>query len=246
MRDGKHTVSKLMSIGKHILRHRHVLPVVDSTLTVLQVEGTFATGTHLVTVDQPVSTEDGDIKLSLYGSFLPIPSDGLFPSYAETEYEALKMPGAISPGEGKIELKPGRKRTRLRVTNKRNRPIQIGSHFHFIKSNPELNFDRIKAYGYHLDIPSGMSSTFEPGELKIVTLPISAASKQSRAEAALRLGQSMHRTRIPFSNASKKKASGIGQAAGRVDNASADLILVNTLVIDWRGIFNADIESRAA
>ncbi len=125
MRDGKQTVSELMSIGKHILGRRHVLPSVVSSLTMLQVEGTFTTGTHLVTVDQPISTEDGDIEKALYGSFLPIPPDSFFPSYAEAEYESLKMAGAISPGEGMIALNPGRKRARLRVTNKGDRAIQV-------------------------------------------------------------------------------------------------------------------------
>jgi urease len=117
-----------MSIGKHILGRRHVLPGVLATLTVLQIEGTFTTGTHLVTVDQPISSEDGNIELAMYGSFLPIPSESLFPSYPESEYEPLKMPGAISPGDGKIELNPGRKRTQLRVTNKGDRPIQVFIH----------------------------------------------------------------------------------------------------------------------
>lgn len=125
MRDGKQTVSELMSIGKHILGRRHVFPSVVASLTMLQVEGTFTTGTHLVTVDQPISSEDGDIEKALYGSFLPIPPESLFPSYAEAEYESLKMPGAISPGEGMIELNPGRKRARLRVTNKGDRAIQV-------------------------------------------------------------------------------------------------------------------------
>lgn len=74
MRDGKHTASELMSIGKHILGRRHVLPAVISTLTVLQIEGTFTTGTHLVTVDQPISSENGDIELAMYGTgeFIPL------------------------------------------------------------------------------------------------------------------------------------------------------------------------------
>lgn len=125
MRDGKHTASELMSMGKHILGRRHVLPAVVSTLTVLQIEGTFTTGTHLVTVDQPISSENGDIELALYGSFLPIPRESLFPSFPESDYEPLKMPGAILPADGMIELNPGRKRIRLRVTNKGDRPIQV-------------------------------------------------------------------------------------------------------------------------
>lgn len=115
-----------MSMGKHILGRRHVFPSVASTLTLLQIEGTFTTGTHLVTVDQPVSTSDGDIKLALYGSFLPCPSEDTFPVWPEVEFEAAKAPGAIiSAAKQKIELNPGRKRTRVRVTNRGDRPIQV-------------------------------------------------------------------------------------------------------------------------
>ncbi|KAL4781735.1 hypothetical protein BJX76DRAFT_359593 [Aspergillus varians] len=309
MRDGKHTVSELMSIGKHILGRRHVLPSVIGILTVLQVEGTFATGTHLVTVDQPISSEDGDIEQALYGSFLPIPPDSLFPSYPESEYESLNMPGAISPGEGKIKLNPGRKRARLRVTNKGDRPIQVGSHFHFIESNPELDFDRIKAYGYHLDIPSGMSTRFEPGESKTVTITQISGLKTIRGGSSIATGtiDMSHTNKVlsriqeegfrhtpedapvddqeigPYEmdrlsyasmygptlgdsirlgstdlwvkiekdftahgdectfGGGKTLRDGIGQAAGRSDNECADLVLVNAMVIDWSGIYKADI-----
>ncbi|CAG8022237.1 unnamed protein product [Penicillium salamii] len=188
MRDGKHTAAELMSIGKHILGRRNVLPGVIGTLTVLQIEGTFTTGTHLVTVDQPISSENGNVDLAMYGSFLPVPDDSLFPSYPESEYEPLKMPGAIPPGEGRIELNPGRKRTQLRVTNKGDRPIQIGSHFHFIESNPELDFDRIQAYGYHLDIPAGSSTRFEPGDIKTVNLTQISGLKTIKGGSSIATG----------------------------------------------------------
>ncbi|CAG7982764.1 unnamed protein product [Penicillium salamii] len=188
MRDGKHSAAELMSIGKHILGRRNVLPGVIGTLTVLQIEGTFTTGTHLVTVDQPISSENGNIELAMYGSFLPIPDDSLFPSYAESEYESLKMPGAISPGEGRIELNPGRKRIQLRVTNKGDRPIQVGSHFHFIETNPELDFDRIKAYGYHLDIPAGTSTRFEAGDVKKVNLTQISGLKTIKGGSSIATG----------------------------------------------------------
>ncbi|ODM22953.1 Urease [Aspergillus cristatus] len=160
-----------MSLGKHILGRRHVLPSVITQLQVLQVEGTFTTGTHLVTVDQPISSADGNIELALYGSFISPPSESIFPVYEDADYDPHLAPGAVVPANvDKIELNPGRKKTRVRVTNKGDRPIQVGSHFHFIETNPQLEFDRIKAYGYHLDIPSGTSARFEPGETKTVTL----------------------------------------------------------------------------
>ena len=129
IRDGNHTVAQLMSLGKHILGRKHVYPSAASGLTILQMEGTFTTGTHLVTVDQPISTADGDIEMALYGSFLPIPPDSAFPAYSESDYETIKAPGAIMPAHDnpEVELNPGRKRTRVRVTNRGDRPIQVGA-----------------------------------------------------------------------------------------------------------------------
>lgn len=130
-----------MSLGKHILGRKHVYPSAASGLTILQVEGTFTTGTHLVTVDQPISTADGDIEMALYGSFLPIPPDSAFPAYSESEYDTVNGPGAIMPAHDnpEVELNPGRKRTRVRVTNRGDRPIQVGDeHFTDIKPCPLL------------------------------------------------------------------------------------------------------------
>lgn len=110
-----------------MLGRRHVLPSVVSTLTELMVEGTFVTGTYLVTVHHPVSTDDGDLEKALYGSFLPVPSQDLFPLPDPAEYEPKKMPGAVvTVKDGKIVLSPGRKRIRLKVTSKGDRPIQVG------------------------------------------------------------------------------------------------------------------------
>jgi urease len=115
-----------MSIGKTMLGRRHVLPSVVATLTELMVEGTFPSGTYLVTVHHPVSTDDGDLEKALYGSFLPVPSRDLFPLPDPAEYEPTKMPGAVVAVKGgKIVLNAGRKRIRLRVTSKGDRPIQV-------------------------------------------------------------------------------------------------------------------------
>src|SRR5580700_7263496 len=88
IRDGNHTVTDLMSIGTTMLGRRHVLPSVVSTLTEIQVEGTFPTGTYLVTVHHPISSNDGNIEKALYGSFLPIPDRSIFKLPEEEEYEA--------------------------------------------------------------------------------------------------------------------------------------------------------------
>ncbi|WZH42201.1 Urease [Fusarium acuminatum] len=166
-----YTVVELMDLGKNIIGRRHVYPSVAGTLKQMQVEGTLETGTHLITVHNPISTDDGDLKMALYGSFLPVPDKALFPPLNEADFHPLAMPGAIKPSEsGDIVLYEGRPRTRVTVTNKGTRAVHIGSHFHFMETNPDLEFDRTKAYGYHLDLPAGDFLRFEPNEPKTVTL----------------------------------------------------------------------------
>jgi urease len=119
-----------MSIGKTMLGRRHVQPSVVASLAELMVEGTFPTGTYLVTVHHPISTDDGDLERALYGSFLPIPSSDMFPLPEATVYEDTKQPGAIVAvkGEaGSIKLNQGRKRISLRVKSMGDRPIQVCS-----------------------------------------------------------------------------------------------------------------------
>ncbi len=78
--------------------------------------------------------------------------------------------GKIFLGTGDIETFPKRKRVTIKVKNAGDRGIQVGAHFHFFEANRALDFDRSKAYGMKLDIPSGTSVRFEPGEEKTVTL----------------------------------------------------------------------------
>jgi urease len=94
-------------------------------LTEIQVEGTFPTGTYLVTVHHPIKSNDGNLERALYGSFLPIPDQSLFKLPEEEEYETTKIPGAVVPVKGKIQLNTDRKRIRLKVTSKGDRPIQV-------------------------------------------------------------------------------------------------------------------------
>lgn len=78
--------------------------------------------------------------------------------------------GEIIPAKRDIVLNEGKKTVTVTVANKGDRPVQVGSHFHFFEVNKCLSFDREAAYGYHLDIPSGTSVRFEPGEEKEVQL----------------------------------------------------------------------------
>lgn len=80
------------------------------------------------------------------------------------------IPGEILTDEGMIELSAGRDRITLEVANTGDRPIQVGSHYHFYETNTALAFDRAPSRGFRLDIPSGTAVRFEPGQERTVTL----------------------------------------------------------------------------
>ena len=83
------------------------------------------------------------------------------------------IPGEFLPADGDIELNAGLPRTTLTVANTGDRPIQVGSHFHFAQANDALSFDRAAAHGTHLDIPAGTAVRFEPGiEREIDLVPL--------------------------------------------------------------------------
>ncbi len=165
IREGRR-VAELMDLGRQFLGRNQVMPGVPALITEVQVEGTFPDGTKLVTVHQPIASENGDLTLALHGSFLPVPDLALFPPAAEGEAE----PGAYEVPDGELELNAGRATVELAVTNLGDRPVQVGSHYHFIETNAQLRFDRARAYGKRLDIPAGTAVRFEPGETKTVRL----------------------------------------------------------------------------
>lgn len=118
-----------MSQGKKMLGRRHVLPSVPASLTEIQVEGTFPTGTYLVTVHDPIASDDGDVGAALYGSFLPVPDADAFPLPDEAAYALDKRPGAVIAvrgEEGRVGLNAGRGRRVCRVVSRGDRPIQVG------------------------------------------------------------------------------------------------------------------------
>lgn len=80
------------------------------------------------------------------------------------------VPGEIIPLEGDIELNAGRATIELDVTNTGDRPIQVGSHYHFFETNAALAFDRAVTRGFRLDIPAGTAVRFEPGQTRAVRL----------------------------------------------------------------------------
>jgi len=166
IREGR-TVSELMNLGRQFLGRNQVMPGVPSMIADVQVEGTFPDGTKLVTVHHPVASADGNLAFALHGSFLPVPALTLFkPSQSDREPD----PGIVTVQTGELELNQGREALVLSVTNLGDRPVQVGSHYHFIETNSQLRFDRAKAYGKRLDIPAGTAVRFEPGETKSVQL----------------------------------------------------------------------------
>src|SRR5271165_1563502 len=80
------------------------------------------------------------------------------------------IPGEVFPADGDIELNVGLARTTLTVANTGDRPIQVGSHYHFAETNPALSFDRAAARGTRLDIAAGTAVRFEPGQTREVTV----------------------------------------------------------------------------
>src|SRR5579871_1390799 len=80
------------------------------------------------------------------------------------------IPGEIFPAAGDIDLNVGVTRTTVTVANTGDRPIQVGSHYHFAETNPALRFDRAAARGFRLDIPAGTAVRFEPGQTRTVAL----------------------------------------------------------------------------
>jgi urease subunit gamma/beta len=170
IRDGR-TVAELMDVGRRILGRAQVMDGVEEMIDEVQVEGTFADGTKLVTVHHPIALDQGELALALHGSFLPVPDVALFPVPAPGD-----APGQLVPAPGEVELNAGRARRTILVTHRGDRPIQVGSHYPFAETNTALDFDRSAAAGMRLDVPAGAAVRFEPGESKTVTLVAIARS----------------------------------------------------------------------
>jgi urease subunit gamma/beta len=187
IRDGR-SVADLMDVGRRLLGRADVMPGVAEMLDEVQVEGTFPDGSKLVTVHHPIALEQGDLTLALYGSFLPVPdreqAQGQGPEAEEGQAQGQRpmaqeelAPGRVTAADGEIEINAGREAVAIGVTNSGDRPIQVGSHYHFAETNRALVFDRTRAYGRRLDIPAGTAVRFEPGETRTVSL-VAIAGRQ--------------------------------------------------------------------
>ena len=178
IRDGR-SVADLMNLGRQMLGTSDVLDGVAEMIEDVQVEGTFPDGTKLVTVHHPIVSERGDRSLALYGSFLTSAFDraGSVGKLAEPIHGGV---GEAIPVDGFVVLNEGRDTVTLEVTNRGDRPIQVGSHYHFSETNRALVFERQAAYGMRLDIPAGTAVRFEPGEVKTVALVAIAGARVIR------------------------------------------------------------------
>jgi urease subunit gamma/beta len=172
IRDGR-SVAELMDLGRQMLGRADVMDQVPEMIVEVQVEGTFPDGSKLVTVHHPIASDHGNLELALYGSFLPVPK-GSGRVLDDSREKPLPAPfstaGEVMVGEGDVVINEGREPVRVKVTNRGDRPIQVGSHYHFAQTNRALEFDRATATGRRLDIPAGTAVRFEPGETKTVAL----------------------------------------------------------------------------
>ena len=184
-RDGK-TVAELMSYGATLLSTDDVMEGVAPLIPDVQVEATFPDGTKLVTVHDPIGKASG------------------------------LQPGEVLVPEGApIAINVGRDVVTVAVANSGDRPIQVGSHYHFFETNPALQFDRTAARGRRLHIPAGTAVRFEPGQTREVELVPFAGERKVygfRGEVMGPLDRPSPRTRKP---AAKKKAAGKAGRGGR-------------------------------
>ena len=351
-RDGENLgVAALMDAGRRMLGKRHVLPSVVGILHEVQVEGTFIDGTKLVTVHDPIATDDGDLALALYGSFLPVPKKDAFPSLpgeddADGAKGTKKRKKAEGDGDGDrpktngeivreqwadvaaaagcdgapgdvvahddaaldVPLNVDRPAVLLKVTNTGDRPIQVGSHYHFIETNGLLSFDRAQSLGLRLNVPAGTAVRFEPGESKEVPLvpiagnrivrggnnivdgPVDAPDALEKAMARVAAGGFLHvaaatplpkapplaiprakyaamygptvgdQVRLGDTNlwiavekdlcvygdeckfgGGKTLREGMGQQCGVDASVSLDTVITNALIVDYTGIYKADV-----
>jgi urease subunit gamma/beta len=147
-RDGR-SVADLMEAGAHVVTADQVMDGIAEMIHDVQVEATFPDGTKLVTVHHPIGAAASAL-----------------------------VPGEVKSAAGDIVMNEGRETVSLRVANTGDRPIQVGSHYHFFETNPALAFDRAKARGMRLDIAAGTAVRFEPGQTREVRLVALAGKRE--------------------------------------------------------------------
>ncbi|WP_399088746.1 urease subunit gamma [Streptomyces sp. BBFR2] len=152
-RDGR-TVADLMSSGRKVLSREEVMEGIPEMIENVQVEATFPDGTKLVTIHDPFPEPGKGEEPAVWPGktdFSPLEGDRVVEFNVESGDAAAKG-GSTVPHKIKIMVK-----------NEADRPVQVGSHFHFAEANAKLTFSRHAAWGYRLNVPSGSSVRFEPG-----------------------------------------------------------------------------------
>lgn len=148
------SVAEAAALGAQLLSADDLMPEAVHLVGTVQVEGFFPDGQKLVTIHDPIRP----------GTRTPDPE--------------ARIPGELLTEEGEIELNAGRPTATVTVVNTGDRPVQVGSHFHFFEVNRALRFDRRAGYGMHLDIASGTAVRFEPGEERDVALVAIGGSRE--------------------------------------------------------------------
>ncbi|MER5907731.1 urease subunit gamma [Streptomyces mirabilis] len=137
------SVGEIMDSGRGVLTRDDVMDGVPEMIDNVQVETTFPDGTKLVTIHDPFDEPCGEIELH---------------------------PGKVDFVDEAVPLNPELDVTEIAVHNPSDRPVQVGSHYHFFEANEELDFDRAEAYGKRLNVEAGTSERFEPGDRRTVEL----------------------------------------------------------------------------
>ncbi|MCL2553184.1 MAG: urease subunit gamma [Actinomycetia bacterium] len=137
------SVGQIMDSGRDVLTRDDVMAGVPEMIDNVQVETTFPDGTKLVTIHDPFDAPRGEVELH---------------------------PGKVDFVDESVPLNPALDVVEIEVHNPADRPVQVGSHFHFYEANEELDFDRRQAYGKRLNVAAGTSERFEPGDRRTVEL----------------------------------------------------------------------------
>lgn len=150
-RDGRN-LADTINYGKNILSTDDVEPGVERLIKTILVEAMFNDGQKLVCIHDPIR-------------------EGSRPRSSE-------KPGEVRFGQGYIEINKGKETKKIIVRNAGDRPVQVGSHYHFFEVNPALKFDRSRSFGYRLNIPAGTSIRFEPGDEREVELVVLGGKRE--------------------------------------------------------------------
>jgi urease subunit gamma/beta len=174
-RDGR-SVAELMDYGRTLLTSADVMAGIPELVNDVQVEATFPDGTKLVTVHDPILPAAGHADGAGADQLVSPDSNHVLPPGAS--HAAALIPGEAIAAAGERELNVGRATITLSIANNGDRPIQVGSHYHFFETNPALQFDRDASRGFRLDIPAGTAVRFEPGQRREVTLVAYAGERK--------------------------------------------------------------------